>query len=32
LWFVSWAFLLTRLAGGLFVVGLVANALYPVFL
>src|SRR5215831_10831414 len=32
LWYVAWAFLLTRLAGGLFVLGLVANAIHPVFL
>jgi 1,4-dihydroxy-2-naphthoate octaprenyltransferase len=31
LWFVAWAFLLTRMAGGFFVLGLVANAIYPVF-
>lgn len=30
LWYVAWAFRLTRLAGGLFVLGLVANAIYPV--
>jgi len=32
LWFVAWAFLVTRLAGGLFVLGLVLNAIWPVFL
>jgi 1,4-dihydroxy-2-naphthoate polyprenyltransferase len=32
LWYVAWAFLMTRLAGGLFVLGLVANAIHPVFL
>jgi 1,4-dihydroxy-2-naphthoate octaprenyltransferase len=32
LWYVAWAFLLTRLAGVLFVLGLVATALYPIFL
>jgi len=32
LWYVAWAFLLTRLAGVLFVLGLVATALYPLFL
>ena len=32
LWYVAWSFLLTRLCGALFVVGLVANAIYPVFL
>jgi 1,4-dihydroxy-2-naphthoate octaprenyltransferase len=32
LWFVAWAFVFTRLAGGLLAVGLVANAIYPVFL
>ncbi len=32
LWFVAWAFLLTRMAGGFFVLGLVANAIYPIFL
>jgi 1,4-dihydroxy-2-naphthoate octaprenyltransferase len=31
LWFVAWAFLVTRLAGGLFVLGLVLNAIWPVF-
>jgi 1,4-dihydroxy-2-naphthoate octaprenyltransferase len=31
LWYVAWAFLLTRQAGALFVLGLLANALYPVF-
>jgi 1,4-dihydroxy-2-naphthoate octaprenyltransferase len=32
LWYVAWAFLLTRLAGALFAVGLVATAIYPLFL
>jgi 1,4-dihydroxy-2-naphthoate octaprenyltransferase len=32
LWYVAWAFLLTRLAGGLFVLGLIANAIRPAFL
>jgi 1,4-dihydroxy-2-naphthoate octaprenyltransferase len=32
LWYVAWAFLLTRLAGVLFVLGLVATAIYPLFL
>ena len=32
LWFVAWAFTLTRLTGALFVLGLVANAFYPIFL
>jgi 1,4-dihydroxy-2-naphthoate octaprenyltransferase len=32
LWYVAWAFLLTRLAGGLFILGLVATAIYPLFL
>ncbi len=32
LWYVSLAFLLTRQAGALFVLGLVANALWPVYL
>jgi len=32
LWYVAWAFLVTRRAGGLFVLGLLANALYPVHL
>jgi 1,4-dihydroxy-2-naphthoate octaprenyltransferase len=31
LWFVAWAFLVTRLAGGLFVLGLVLTAIWPVF-
>jgi len=29
LWYVAWAFLLTRTAGALFVLGLLANAIYP---
>jgi 1,4-dihydroxy-2-naphthoate octaprenyltransferase len=32
LWYVAWAFVFTRLCGGLFVLGLVANALFPIFL
>ena len=32
LWYVAWAFILTRLAGVLFIAGLAANAIYPVFL
>lgn len=32
LWYVAWAFLLTRRAGVLFALGLVATAIYPVFL
>jgi 1,4-dihydroxy-2-naphthoate polyprenyltransferase len=32
LWYVAWAFLLTRLAGVLFALGLVATAIYPIFL
>jgi 1,4-dihydroxy-2-naphthoate octaprenyltransferase len=32
LWYVAWAFLLTRLAGVLFALGLVATAIYPLFL
>lgn len=32
LWYVAWAFLLTRLAGVLLALGLVANAFLPVFL
>jgi 1,4-dihydroxy-2-naphthoate polyprenyltransferase len=32
LWYVAWAFLLTRLAGALFVAGLAATAIVPVFL
>jgi 1,4-dihydroxy-2-naphthoate octaprenyltransferase len=32
LWYVAWAFLLTRRAGALFALGLVATAIYPVFL
>jgi len=31
LWFVAWAFVFTRLAGALFVAGLVVNAFFPVF-
>ena len=32
LWYVAWAFLLTRLAGVFFALGLVATAIYPLFL
>jgi 1,4-dihydroxy-2-naphthoate octaprenyltransferase len=32
LWYVAWCFLVTRRAGGLFVLGLLANALYPIHL
>jgi 1,4-dihydroxy-2-naphthoate octaprenyltransferase len=32
LWYVAWAFILTRLAGVLFLGGLAANAIYPIFL
>lgn len=32
LWYVAWAFVFTRLCGTLFVLGLVANAIYPVYL
>lgn len=32
LWYVAWAFLLTRLAGVLFALGLVATAIYPLYL
>ena len=32
LWYVAWAFILTRLAGLLFVAGLAANAIFPIFL
>ncbi len=32
LWFVAWAFVFTRLAGVLLSVGLIATAIYPVFL
>lgn len=32
LWYVAWAFLLTRLAGVLLALGLVVNAIYPIFL
>jgi 1,4-dihydroxy-2-naphthoate octaprenyltransferase len=30
LWYVAWAFSLTRLAGGLFVLGLIADLIYPI--
>jgi len=32
LWYVAWAFLLTRRAGGLFVLGLLIDAIYPLHL
>jgi 1,4-dihydroxy-2-naphthoate octaprenyltransferase len=32
LWYVAWAFLVTRSAGGLFVVGLILDAIYPLHL
>jgi 1,4-dihydroxy-2-naphthoate octaprenyltransferase len=32
LWFVAWAFGLTRFAGGLFIVGLILNAFVPIHL
>lgn len=32
LWYVAWAFVFTRLCGGLLVLGLVGNAIWPVFL
>jgi len=32
LWYVAWAFVFTRLCGGLFVLGLAMNAIYPIFL
>ena len=32
LWYVAWAFVFTRLCGALFVLGLAANTIYPVFL
>jgi 1,4-dihydroxy-2-naphthoate octaprenyltransferase len=32
LWYVAWAFRLTRQAGALFVAGLVLNVVYPVYL
>jgi 1,4-dihydroxy-2-naphthoate octaprenyltransferase len=32
LWYVAWAFLLTRLAGVLFIAGLAVNAIFPIFL
>ncbi len=31
LWYVAWAFVLTRMAGGLLVLGLLATAIFPVF-
>jgi 1,4-dihydroxy-2-naphthoate octaprenyltransferase len=32
LWYVAWAFVFTRLCGGLFILGLAANAILPIFL
>ncbi len=32
LWYVAWAFTLTRLAGGLLVLGLILNAIWPAYL
>ena len=32
LWYVAWAFLVTRSAGGLFVLGLILDAIYPLHL
>jgi 1,4-dihydroxy-2-naphthoate octaprenyltransferase len=32
LWYVAWAFTLTRRAGGLFVLGLILDAIYPIHL
>jgi 1,4-dihydroxy-2-naphthoate octaprenyltransferase len=32
LWYVAWAFLVTRRAGGLFVLGLLLDAIYPIHL
>ncbi len=32
LWYVAWAFVFTRLCGGLFILGLAANAIFPIFL
>jgi 1,4-dihydroxy-2-naphthoate octaprenyltransferase len=32
LWYVAWAFLVTRTAGGLLVLGLLADAIYPIHL
>ena len=32
LWYVAWAFLVTRRAGGLFVLGLLIDAIYPIHL
>jgi len=32
LWYVSWSFLLTRLAGSLFVLGLLLDGIFPVHL
>jgi 1,4-dihydroxy-2-naphthoate octaprenyltransferase len=32
LWYVAWAFTLTRRAGGLFVLGLIVDAIYPIHL
>jgi hypothetical protein len=30
LWYAAWAFSLTRLAGGLFVLGLIMDVVYPI--
>ena len=32
LWYVAWAFRLTRRAGGLFVLGLILDLIYPIHL
>ncbi len=32
LWYVAWAFVFTRLCGGLLILGLAVNALFPIFL
>ncbi len=32
LWYVAWAFSLTRMSGGFLILGLVANIFYPIFL
>jgi 1,4-dihydroxy-2-naphthoate octaprenyltransferase len=32
LWYVAWAFVFTRLCGGLFLLGLALNAIFPIFL
>jgi len=31
LWYVAWAFTVTRSAGGYFVLGLILNAIYPLY-